>query len=100
MATLLVAVLTIRAGLTRQRATADQQLRAAAAVDRLLADWWRDPASFPVDRAGPVPSDPTLTWSTRPLPNAAAARVGGRVVRVTVGPVAVDVVLPIPRGTP
>ena len=106
MATLLVAVLTIKAGLTRRRAAADRQLRAAAAADGLLTAWWGDPESFPVNRSGPVPADPALAWSTRPLPNPAAARLGGRVVRLDVRDaaavvVSVDVLLPpSPEGRP
>ena len=69
MATLLVAVLTIRSGLTRRRASADRRLRAVAAADGLLTTWWADPTTFPVDRSGPVPADPALGWSTRVLPN-------------------------------
>ena len=99
MATLLVAVLAIKAGLARRRVAADRQLRAVAAADALLSGWWRDPATFPVDRSGVTPTDPSLTWSTLVLPNRDAARLGGRVVRVDVRDAAavvasVDVLLP------
>ena len=104
MATLLVAVLTIKAGLTRRRAVADRQLRAVAAADALLTAWWADPATFPVGRSGPVPAEPSLAWSTRPLPNAAAARLGGRVIRLDIRDpgvvLSVDVLLPPAEGTP
>ncbi len=104
MATLLVAVLAIKSGLTRRRAAADRQLRAAAAADGLLTAWWADPATFPVGRFGPVPSDPAFAWATRVLPNPAAARLGGRVVRLDVRDaaavvVSVDVLLP-PEAKP
>jgi prepilin-type N-terminal cleavage/methylation domain-containing protein len=103
MAALLVTTLTIKSGLTRRRAAADRQLRAVAVADQLLAGWWRDPATFPVGRSGPA--EGTLGWSTRELPNAAAARLGGRVVRVDLrdaGAVvlSVDVLLPPPGGQP
>jgi prepilin-type N-terminal cleavage/methylation domain-containing protein len=104
MATLLVAVLTIKAGLTGRRAAADRQLRAVAAADRLLTAWWANPATFPVARSGPVPADPSLAWSTRPLPNPAAARLGGRVVRLDIRDPAIvlsiDVLLPPPGDSP
>jgi len=104
MATLLVAVLTIKAGLARRRAAADRQLRAVAAADGLLTAWWADPPSFPVGRSGPVPTDPALAWSTRVLPNPPAARLGGRVVRLDIRDPAVvlsvDVLLPPPGEGP
>ncbi len=105
MATLLVAVLTIKAGLGRRRAAADRQLRAVAAADGLLTAWWSDPATFPVARHGPVPGDPSLAWSTREVPSPPAARLGGRVVRVEVRDAAavavtVDVLLPPPGDKP
>ena len=101
MATLLVAVLTIKAALTRRRAAADRRLRAVAAADALLTQWWADPATFPVGRSGPVAADPSLAWSTRVLPNPVAARLGGRVVRLDVRDPAVvlsvDLLLPPPE---
>ena len=97
MATLLVAVLAIKSGLARRRAAADRQLRAVAVADRLLADWWQDPTTFPVGRSGRA--DPALAWTTTVVPSPAAARVGGRVVRLDVRDatavvLSVDVLLP------
>ena len=98
MATLLVAILTIKSGLSRRRAAADRRLRAVAAADGLLTQWWTDPATFPVDRSGPVAADPSLGWATHALPSPTVARLGGRTVRLDIRDPAVvlsvDVVLP------
>ena len=85
MAGLLVAMLAIKSRAARQLSDADRHLRGVAAADRLLSQWWADPTTFPIDRAGSVPDDPALTWQTTRVPaDPALARVGLRVVRLQV----------------
>ena len=84
LATLLVAVLTTKAKLTRQWASAQQRLRAAGAADALLAEWWRDVKTFPRQASGTVSGEPRLAWRTQAVPNDAVNRLGASVVQLDV----------------
>lgn len=100
LSTLLVAILTTKAKLTRQWASAQQRLRATAAADALVTDWWRDPKTFPRQAVGAVPDEPGLRWRTRVVPNEAVNRLAASVVRLEViagrdGPVAGEVLVAV-----
>lgn len=84
LATLLVAVLTTKARVTRQWATARQQLRATDAADALLSAWWLNPGQFPRDSHGLVPGEPGMAWHTRVVPNETLNRLDTTVVRLEV----------------
>jgi hypothetical protein len=84
LSTLLVAVLTTKAKLTRQWSLAQQRLRAAEAADALLTAWWHDPATFPRHAAGAVPGHPGLRWRTSVVPNEPVNRLQASVVRLEV----------------
>ena len=84
LSTLLVAVLTTKAKLTRQWAAARQQLRATEAADALLSGWWRDVKTFPRNARGLVPGEPGLAWRTRVVPNETLSRLDTSVVRLEV----------------
>ena len=84
LSTLLVAVLTIKARVTRQSAHAQRRLEAVAAADRLLATWWLDVRTFPRSGAGLVPGDASLAWRTALVPNATLNAMSACVVRLEV----------------
>ena len=84
LSTLLVAVLTTKARVTRQWAEAQRRLDAVAAADRLLATWWQDVGRFPRQSSGRVPGSPGLLWRTRHVRNDAVNRLGASVVRLDV----------------
>jgi type II secretory pathway pseudopilin PulG len=84
LSTLLVAVLTTKARVTRQSAHAQRRLEAVAAADRLLAGWWRDVRAFPRDSSGEVAGNAGLAWRTRPVRNDAVNALTASVVRLEV----------------
>ena len=84
LSTLLVAVLTTKARVTRQWADAQRRLDAAAAADRLLATWWQDVERFPRQSSGRVSDDSPLTWRTRTVRNGPIDALGASVVRLEV----------------
>ena len=84
LSTLLVAVLTTKARVTRQWADAQRRLDATAAADRLLATWWQDVERFPRQSSGRVPGDPRLMWRTRTVRNGPVDALGASVVRLEV----------------
>ena len=84
LSALLVAILVAQAGYTRQSATADRRLRAAAAADDLLKSWWREPERFPVSSAGPVSSDERLAWRTRLIPATGLQNFEAQIVRLDI----------------
>jgi prepilin-type N-terminal cleavage/methylation domain-containing protein len=70
LSTLLVAVLTTKARVTRQWSHAQRKLQAVAAADRLLAEWWpRRGDAFPRQSSGRVSGDTGLRWRTMPVAN-------------------------------
>ncbi|MDB5296725.1 MAG: hypothetical protein JWO31_2708, partial [Phycisphaerales bacterium] len=73
MASVLALVFAARQQVARQQVRADRRLAAVAAADALLADWTRDPRTFPRSGSGVVPGRPELAWRTRITPNPAAA---------------------------
>jgi hypothetical protein len=84
LSTLLVAVLTTKARVTRQWANAQRRLDATAAADRLLATWWQDVERFPRQSSGRVAGDGQLRWRTRPVRNDSVESLGASVVRLEV----------------
>src|SRR5688500_13208484 len=95
LSTLLVAVLTTRAKLTRQWAAAERRLRATEAADALLTAWWQDVKTFPRRASGAVPGDDRMSWRTEVVSNELADRLEATVVRLEVfgdpaGPGAAD----------
>jgi hypothetical protein len=84
LSTLLVAVLTIKARVTRQAAHAQRRLEAVAAADRLLAGWWRDVKRLPRSGGGRVPGDAGLAWRTTPVANAPVNALAASVIRLEV----------------
>ncbi len=84
LSTLLVAVLTTRAKLTRQWALARQQIRAVEAADELLTVWWQDVKTFPRQASGRVPREAGLAWRTRVVPNEPVNRLKASVVRLEI----------------
>src|SRR3954447_2506410 len=69
LATLLVAVLTTKARVTRQWTHAQRKLQDVSAADRLLADWWPRRDDFPRQSSGTVPGDARLRWRTMTVRN-------------------------------
>src|SRR4051812_18319241 len=84
LSTLLVAVLSTKARVTRQWAHAQRKLEATAAADKLLAAWWATPAAFPRRSAGTVPGDGGLAWRTAPVANEVVRPLGASVVRLEI----------------
>jgi hypothetical protein len=84
LSTLLVAVLTTKARVTRQSAHAQRRLEAVTAADRLLAGWWRDVKRFPREGGGRVPGDAGLAWRTTPVANAPVNAMAASVIRLEV----------------
>jgi prepilin-type N-terminal cleavage/methylation domain-containing protein len=84
LSTLLVAVLTTKARVTRQWSHAQRKLQAAAAADRLLVEWWPRRDVFPRQSSGRLSGDSGLRWRTTPLANQALNALRTSVVRLEV----------------
>jgi hypothetical protein len=84
LATLLVAVLSTKARVTRQWAHAQRKLAAVAAADKLLTSWWANPAAFPRRSSGTMPGDAGLSWRTTPVTNETVRPLGASVVRLEI----------------
>jgi Tfp pilus assembly protein PilV len=102
MATILVAMLVMKTRFTHQLAFSNQHLRAVAAADSLLEQWWADPAKFPINRSGAIPQYPGFDWQTNLVENDVVARLDSRVVRLDIVADAkvvtsVEVMLPQPH---
>src|SRR4051812_50208316 len=69
LSTLLVAVLTTKARVTRQWSHAQRKLQAVATADRLLAEWWPRRDEFPRQSSGRVAGDSGMRWRTTPVAN-------------------------------
>lgn len=101
---LLVAILYAQTRYTRQAATADRRLRAVAAADALLVQWWREPERFPASSSGEIAEDDRFTWRTRRVHSDGLQNLDAQVVRLEIydqqhtSLVVVDVVLPAQGG--
>lgn len=84
LSTLLVAVLTTQARVTRQWSHAQRKLEAVDAADRLVTGWWTDVGQFPRRAAGRVPGGGGLAWRTTPVANPELNAMNVSVVRVQV----------------
>jgi type II secretory pathway pseudopilin PulG len=84
LSTLLVAVLTTKARVTRQWANAHRRLEAVSAADRLLATWWQDVDRFPRRAAGLVPGNTSFTWRTTPIANPELKALNVSVIRLEI----------------
>jgi hypothetical protein len=82
LSTLLVAVLTTKARVTRQWVHAQRKLQAVA--DRLLAEWWPRRDVFPRQSSGRVADDSGLRWRTTPVANQPLSALRTSVVRLEV----------------
>jgi prepilin-type N-terminal cleavage/methylation domain-containing protein len=84
LSTLLVAVLTTKARVTRQWSHAQRKLQAVAAADRLLAEWWPRRDVFPRQSSGRVAGDSGLHWQTTPVGNSALNGMRTSVIRLDI----------------
>jgi prepilin-type N-terminal cleavage/methylation domain-containing protein len=84
MATLLVTMLLLKARFTHQLSDSDRKLRAVAAADALLEQWWANPEKFPINRAGSVTDSPGLNWQTHLVANDVVSKLDCRVVRLDI----------------
>ena len=84
LASLLVGLLLAKARYTRQSALADRRLEAVRAADRLLSEWWADPARFPRRGAGRVDVVSNLAWQTSLVANPTLGELGAQVVRLQI----------------
>ena len=84
LSTLLVAVLTTKARVTRQWTHAQRKLQAAAAADRLLVEWWPRRDEFPRQSGGRVAGESGLRWRTTPVANPTLNALRTSVVRLEI----------------
>ena len=84
LSTLLVAVLTTKARVTRQWSHAQRKLEAVAAADRLIAQWWPRRDEFPRQSSGRVTADSGLLWRTTPLSNPPLNALRSSVIRLEI----------------
>lgn len=84
LGTVLVGVVLAKARHTRQLGRSQRQRVAVRAADTLLHEWWTRPAGIPVGQSGTIASEPSLAWRTHRVANAAARRLGTRVIRLEV----------------
>jgi prepilin-type N-terminal cleavage/methylation domain-containing protein len=84
LSTLLVAVLTTKARVTRQGAHAQRRLEAVAAADRLLAEWWPRRDEFPRQSSGRMPGDSGLAWRTAAISNQPLNALRTSVIRLEI----------------
>ena len=102
LGTLLVALLSARAKVTRQYQGAEARLEAVKVAEELLAGWWREVGRFPRNDVGQVGEGVSrFVWRTRVIPNQAMEELSSEVVRLELSRpgvqrvvLAVDVVLP------
>lgn len=107
LASVLGAILVIKARVVRQSRAGAQREEAIAAADGLLRRWFIEPAKFPRMDRGTLPGQPGLSWRTYPVRNPPAEALGGQVVRLEIVSVpmadrppvvAVEVVVPLELG--
>src|SRR4051812_36514474 len=84
LSTLLVAVLTTKARVTRQWSHAQRKLQGVSAADRLLAEWWPRRDAFPRQSSGRVSGDNSLRWQTTPVVNQPLNALRTSVVRLEI----------------
>jgi len=80
---ILVGIVLAHSRHTRQLTLAERQQAAVRAADELITRWRGSERGVPVGREGVVPFDEALRWRTRLVESEPIARVGGRVVRVS-----------------
>lgn len=68
----------------RQYQAARLRIQAIEKLDRQLALWYADGSELPIDSAGPLSSQPPLTWRTSTVRSPQAGRLNAVVVRVEV----------------
>jgi hypothetical protein len=73
LATLLAGLLVAKARATRQEESAQRRLRAIAAADALMDQWWQTGELPTIQASGMVPGDPELAWRTRVAQGAAGS---------------------------
>lgn len=108
LATLLAGILTGLARQSRQLRRADVRMQAVAAADALLTDWQAAGAEIPESASGGAGQ--SFAWRTTPVPDATAASLYSRVVRLEVfssSPpaasdplLALDLLVPLPIPQP
>ena len=105
LGTLLVSMVLARGQLLEQKIKAARMLEAIAVADRLLAQWWEDPAAIPVGESGEI-KDAGMVWRTERRRDEEAEKNGAQVVtlelkRTVAAPgeesFQIEVVLPIPE---
>jgi hypothetical protein len=84
LSTLLVAVLTTKARVTRQWSHAQRKLDAVAAADRVLAAWWPRRDEFPRQSSGRVSGTSGLLWRTTPVSNPPLNALRTSVIRLEI----------------
>ena len=84
LAAVLGSIMAVKVRTERRARFTERRLQAIGAADSLLASWYQDPATLPEQSRGDVPADPEFVWRTQPVANAAAARLGGRVIRLDI----------------
>ena len=85
LGTILSALLIARGRFARQESLAQRRLEAIRALDQLVQQWMNGPASaVPIQSSGALSDSANQTWRTHTVPDAAAARLGTRIVRVDV----------------
>jgi prepilin-type N-terminal cleavage/methylation domain-containing protein len=65
LATLLAGLLIAKGRATRQEEIAQRRLRAVAAADALMEEWWLAGELPAIQASGQVADDPDLVWRTR-----------------------------------
>jgi hypothetical protein len=83
---LLVGLVLAKARHERQWDASRRRIAAAKVADELLAGWWAQPGSMPVQGEGVTESTPEMAWRTQAVHNADVELLGGRVVRLELRP--------------
>jgi hypothetical protein len=83
LGTILASLAIARGRFARQWADAERKLSATRALDALIATWMQEPR-VPVNRQGPLPQAPNLTWRTRAIRDRDAATLSAGILRVEV----------------
>ena len=81
LGTLLVSMVLARGRLLEQKIQATRTLDAAAVAERVLAEWWQDPAAIPVGESGEIEGE-GLLWRTERRGDVEAKKSGAQVVRL------------------
>ncbi len=84
LGSVLTAVVVAKTRHTRQLALAERRAAAVRAADALLHRWSVSGQGFPVQTAGPVSDDASLTWQTSWQENRELEDVGVRTLRLRI----------------